>query len=167
MNKDKLTGLFWGVLVCGLITWTCRFCVNKPVPVVERSLVIDTVLFYKPVPQDSVVVRYVTKVLPVVPNTGNGISTRTDTMTGVADSAEVIIPITQKIYEDSIYKAYVSGYDVALDSIAVYSKTVTIREKELTTKQPRLGFGIICGAGYGRQGLSPFIGMGVYYRIGK
>lgn len=167
MNNDKLTGLFWGVLICGLVTWTFRFCGNKSVPVVERSLVIDTVLFYKPVPHDSVVVRYVTKVLPVVPNTGNGISTRTDTMTGVADSAEVIIPITQKIYEDSTYKAFVSGYDVALDSIAVYNKTVTIREKELATKQPRLGFGIICGAGYGRQGLSPFIGMGVYYRIGK
>lgn len=123
------------------------------------DMVVDTVEYYKPVPRDSVVVRYETTLMPTV--------STADSDTAIHDSAEVVIPITQKIYEDSTYKAYVSGYDVALDSISVYHKTVTIREKELTTKQSRLGFGIICGAGYGGQGFTPFMGIGVYYRIGK
>jgi hypothetical protein len=121
--------------------------------------VIDTVEYPKPVLRDSVVVRHETRLLPTVPASGN------DTV--VHDSVEVVIPITQKIYEDSTYKAFVSGYDVTLDSISVYRKTVTIRERELITKHSRVGWGIVCGAGYGRQGFSPYIGVGVYYRIGR
>lgn len=121
--------------------------------------VIDTVEYPKPVLRDSVVVRHETRLLPTVPASGN------DTV--VHDSVEVVIPITQKIYEDSTYKAFVSGYDVSLDSISVYRKTVTIRERELITKHSRVGWGIVCGAGYGRQGFSPYIGVGVYYRIGR
>lgn len=121
--------------------------------------VIDTVEYPKPVLRDSVVVRYETRLLPTVPASGND--------TAVHDSVEVVIPITQKIYEDSTYKAFVSGYDVTLDSISVYRKTVTIRERELITKHSRVGWGIVCGAGYGRQGFSPYIGVGVYYRLGK
>lgn len=127
---------------------------------VVHKIVVDTVKYSKPVLRDSVVVRYKTKLMPIVPVSGN------DTVI-IHDSAEVVIPITQKIYEDSTYKAYVSGYDVALDSISVYSKSVTIRERELITKHPRLGWGIVCGAGYCRQGFSPYIGIGVYYRLGK
>lgn len=121
--------------------------------------VIDTVEYPKPVLRDSVVVRHETRRLPTVPASDN------DTV--VNDSVEVVIPITQKIYEDSTYKAYVSGYDVTLDSISVYRKTATIRERELITKHSRVGWGIVCGAGYGRQGFSPYIGVGVYYRIGR
>lgn len=121
--------------------------------------VIDTVEYPKPVLRDSVVVRHETRLLPTVPASGND--------TAVHDSVEVVIPITQKIYEDSTYKAFVSGYDVTLDSISVYRKTVTIRERELITKHSRVGWGIVCGAGYGRQGFSPYIGVGVYYRIGR
>ncbi|MDO4309931.1 MAG: hypothetical protein Q4C43_04305 [Prevotella sp.] len=122
--------------------------------------VIDTVEYPKPVLRDSVVVRHETRLLPTVPASDNDTAAHDD-------SAEVVIPITQKIYEDSTYKAYISGYDVALDSISVYHKTVTIRERELITKHSRVGWGIVCGAGYGRQGFSPYIGIGVYYRLGK
>lgn len=118
--------------------------------------VVDTVEFYKPVPRDSVVVRYKTIILPTEATLNN------DTLPH--DSAEVVIPITQKIYQDSTYKAYVSGYDVALDSISVYSKTVTIRETSVMPS-PRVSVGLIGGVGCGRQGLSPFIGIGVSYRL--
>lgn len=131
-------------------------------PVIHETVVdtvIDTVEYPKPVLRDSVVVRHETRLLPTVPASGND--------TAAHDSVEVVIPITQKIYEDSTYKAYVSGYDVTLDSISVYRKTVTIRERELITKHSRVGWGIVCGAGYGRQGFSPYIGVGVYYRLGK
>lgn len=118
--------------------------------------IVDTVEYYMPVQRDSVVIRYKTRLLPTVPSSGN------DTVTH--DSAEVVIPITQKIYQDSTYKAYVSGYDVALDSISVYSKTVTIRETSVMPS-PRVSVGLIGGVGCSRQGFSPFIGIGVSYRL--
>lgn len=50
-----------------------------------------------------------------------------DTIRIEADSARTVtLPITQKHYsEDSIYDAWISGYDPNLDSIRIYEKTNT------------------------------------------
>lgn len=72
----------------------------------------------------------------------------------------VYLPITQKIYKDSLYTAYVSGYCAKLDSIEVYSKTRTmfIRER---AKRKRFGLGVQAGYGFSGNKVSPYIGIGV------
>ena len=74
----------------------------------------------------------------------------------------VFLPVIQKEYSTLDYHAWVSGYNAALDSIDVFPKTVYVTQK---IPARRWGLGIIGGYGAGRSGLSPYIGVGVYYRI--
>ena len=89
---------------------------------------------------------------------------------GGADSANVRLPISQRVYRDSSYTAWVSGYKPSLDSIHTYNKMVyTTRTIERTiTKPPRKwGIGINAGYGYGVNSklFEPYIGVGVTYVI--
>ena len=81
----------------------------------------------------------------------------------------VIIPISQKVYEDSLYTAYVSGYRAKLDSIRVRERIVTehIRESITRTKTKKYGFGLVGGMGYGvtKRNLDIFIGIGGYVNL--
>ena len=139
-----------------------------------RVTVTDTVPFYQPVPKDSLVIRYVTKVLPV--SSREDSEARDTEMvaiasqhTGHGDSMSVEVPISQKKYETEQYRAYVSGFEPSLDSIFVYQKTVTERVAVTPqhTKQPRIGFGMVAGAGYGviNKQADVFVGGAVYIRI--
>ena len=65
--------------------------------------------------------------------------------------AVVEVPYEQKVYaRDSMYKAWVSGFNVNLDSIRIYFKSVTVTETiEKTIKDnKRFGIGPYVGAGY-------------------
>lgn len=91
-------------------------------------------------------------------------------MIKVPDSVDVTLPITQRMYRDSNYTAWVSGYKPSLDSIHTYNKMVyTTRTIERTiTKPPRKwGIGISAGYGYGINSklFEPYIGVGVTYVI--
>lgn len=90
-----------------------------------------------------------------------------DTLTMKGDSVE--IPITQKVYEDSLYTAYVSGYRSNLDSIKVRERVVTtkITETRTETEFRRWNIGITAGYGYGirEKQLDFFIGVGVTYNL--
>lgn len=72
------------------------------------------------------------------------------------------LPILQKVYSTPNYKAWVSGYNAALDSISIFPKTVYVTKK---IPEKRFGIGITVGYGIGRNGLSPYVGIGGYYRI--
>lgn len=76
----------------------------------------------------------------------------------------VYLPITQKIYKDSLYTAYVSGYRAKLDSIEVYSKmqTVFVRER---AKRKRFGLGVQAGYGFSGNKATPYVGVGVSYNF--
>ncbi|MBY2899355.1 hypothetical protein AE938_10840 [Bacteroides fragilis] len=76
----------------------------------------------------------------------------------------VYLPITQKIYKDSLYTAYVSGYRAKLDSIEVYSKTRTMFVRE-RAKRKRFGLGVQVGYGFSGNKASPYIGVGVSYNL--
>lgn len=92
-----------------------------------------------------------------------------DTIT-VHDSVFVDLPREQAFYQDTTYRAWVSGYRPALDSIEVYQNTriVTITE---TVTEPRRRWGFGVSAGYGiavRQGgveLAPYVGVGISYNF--
>ena len=121
-----------------------------------KVTVVDSVKKSFPVSVDSFVVRYITKSLPIA----------SDSVTKQlrSDSVKVQIPISQKVYEDTLYRAYISGYEPNLDSITIKQRityiTHTIRDKE---SRFRIGF----QAGYGLtpKGMQPYVGVGLSYRL--
>lgn len=102
---------------------------------------------------DSVPVPYkVTEFVPI-----RRMLQTTDTM---RDSVEVYVPIRQVEYRDTAYRAWVSGYDVRLDSIEVYRPTITVTR----WKHKRWGLGVQVGVGWNGK-IEPYVGVGVSYNI--
>lgn len=79
-----------------------------------------------------------------------------------SDSVTISLPITQKVYRDSTYTAYVSGFDAKLDSISVYSKMITVTRREPPTA---FTFGVNAGYGITPAGMQPYLGLGVQYNF--
>ena len=73
------------------------------------------------------------------------------------DSAEVIIPITERTYEDSTYKAIVRGYNPELVSLDIYQSTIT---KTITkTKNPKITVSAGVYGGFGSKGADYGLGI--------
>ncbi|MBQ0154754.1 MAG: hypothetical protein KBS70_08255 [Bacteroidales bacterium] len=70
----------------------------------------------------------------------------TDTLR-LRDTLFVALPIERKVYEDSTYRAIVSGYHASLDEIQVYQRTQTIYERVERTKKQRWTLGVSAGVG--------------------
>lgn len=79
-----------------------------------------------------------------------------------SDSVTISLPITQKVYRDSTYTAYVSGFDAKLDSISVYSKMITVTRRE---PPPAFTFGVQAGYGITPAGMQPYLGLGFQYNF--
>lgn len=78
----------------------------------------------------------------------------------IREPVYIPVPITQKEYSTDNYRAWVSGYKPSLDSVWVYPEKIIIREKPR-----RWGIGVIAGYGIGQNGLSPYVGVGGYWRV--
>lgn len=127
---------------------------------VTTKISYDTIPYYMTVPVDSYITRYEVVKLPAVRDTITDSLIYKDTL--VYDSVNVVVPITQKKYEDSTYTAYISGFRPNLDSINIYRKTIY----QTITEKPRpFGIGIVGGYGYGSKGFTPFFGVGIYYKL--
>lgn len=130
---------------------------SKKVCDTTKVTIVDSVKKSFPVPVDSFVVRYITKSLPIARDSAT-------TKHLVSDSVKVQIPISQKVYEDTLYRAYVSGYEPNLDSITIKQRTTyithTIRDKE-----SRFGIGLQAGYGLTPKGMMPYFGVGLSYRL--
>lgn len=109
---------------------------------------IDTLIERFPEPVKEVVTKYVS--LPP------------DTVIKYMKGDTIYIPVSQKEYLTSDYHAWVSGYNAALDSINVFPKTMYITKR---IPARRWGLGVTAGYGVGKHGLSPYVGIGGYYRI--
>ena len=82
---------------------------------------------------------------------------------------DTVVMREQAVYEDSLYRAWVSGYRPRLDSIEVYPKTVyqTVTNDiyhpvVIKSKKKRWGFGL--QAGYGYPG-GYYVGGGISYDL--
>ena len=132
---------------------------SKKVCDTTKVTIVDSVKKSFPVPVDSFIVRYVTKPLAVARD-----CVAKDTTQPVNDSIKVQIPISQKVYEDTLYRAYVSGYEPKLDSITIKQRTTyithTIRDKE-----SRFRIGLQAGYGLTPKGMMPYFGVGLSYRL--
>lgn len=117
----------------------------------------DTVRW--PIVRDSVVTRYVTRRFAV---------TRVDTLkqcdtVRAVDTVEVSLPIVQKVYRDTNYTAWVSGYEPRLDSISVRHRTII--ETRTVRERGRWGVGLGVGLGVGSRGPGVGVGFGVFYKL--
>jgi len=136
----------------------------------HREIYIDTIPYRQPVPVDSIVLRYVTEKLPLADNKNEPVDTiAINTLAVVTsqetkDSVEVVIPITQKVYEDSTYRAYVSGYHPALDSIDIFRRNEVVYIRS-PTKPKRWGIGIQVGYGITPKRAEQYIGIGISYNL--
>ncbi len=137
---------------------------EKDAVITEQVIrVYDTVRVYKPVIKDSLVVRYEKRRLPLYQDTtGLDPYIMCDTI-WYPDSADVVLPVTQKTYEGDGYKAFVSGYDARLDSLLVSKELTTVIRTATRTKRKHWGFSAGVQAGYGvtKNGMSPYAGVGV------
>lgn len=137
----------------------------------DTLVVHDTIRIVEPIPTEEDVVRYDTVSFPVVeselkskpkgelkniPIFNELDSTSNLTSNLFQDSVKVVIPITERIYEDSTYKAVVRGYNPELVSLDIYNKTVyypviinkTVKPKIVVSAGVYGGFGWK-GADYG------------------
>ena len=133
-------------IIVGLLSVVALWGWLRPTEATEGStetvVVYDTIPYYKPILKDSVIKKYITVKLPVAEPQDIVIEREDSIVT--KDSVKVQIPISQKVYQDSLYKAYISGYRAELDSIFIYQKETTITIKP---KPKRWHIGL--GAGYG------------------
>ena len=155
-----------------------------------KTTFVDTIPFYKPVPKDSTVIKFVTVRVPAAddkednfpnksvtelpenvqkfPESGKNLQDSVQNFgKTVPDSVNVVLPITQKVYDDANYTAYVSGYNPSLDSLIfkMPREVVTIKEY---SKPKRWSVGVQVGYGVTLKGtpqFAPYVGVGVSYNL--
>ena len=111
----------------------------------------DTVPDYHPVPKDSVRLKYVTRWLPrAVHDTVYPENYAQDFVEIMHDTVAVQVPITSKHFGGKNYDAYVSGFEVNMDSIFVYNETQLITETITRMKPPnKWSLSVNAGVDYG------------------
>lgn len=122
---------------------------------VDTLRIRDTVLIERPVPVE---VRMVDTMLVAVADTIR-----------LSDTVYLRLPREIKQYEDSLFRAQVSGYRPELDWIEVYPQTVYLTKVVKTPSVRRWGLGLQAGYGAyvaaGQVRLAPYLGVGVSYSI--
>lgn len=160
--KDGLSKLFIAIAIASLVL-NAYFLTRKQHETVKRTTIIT---------------ERIDTIRDTVPQliTETFIKHQKDTMfvtEFINDTVAIVnVPITQKVFaKDSVYKAWVSGYDQNLDSLRVYFKSTTITERVEITKKDnrRFGVGPYVGVGYNfnNKKVDYSVGIGVSYNIFK
>lgn len=131
---------------------------TPPVTVVKTQtdtiIVRDTITAYKPTPVNVYVVDTLWYEVPVYAGR--------DTV-----YMEAALPKTRKVYQDSTYRAVVSGFMPSLDTISVFQRTQIVTNTVTVERDaPRLSWGVQAGVGADPHGMAPYIGVGIQYRLG-
>lgn len=150
--EAKLLIIFITVLIC---LKCCYFNNRKeePIPQTDTIAIIkrDTITIIKPQP----VIRYVDKIVR-------------DTLYSV-DSilVPVDVPIETKVYQDSNYRAVISGYRPQLDTISIFNKNQIHTINKITYKTKRINFSPSIGFGYGMFGkkFDMYVGFSINYNF--
>ena len=137
--------------------WAIKRDISGYAERVDTLVIRDTIVQEKPVYRTISQVR--TEYVPVC-----------DTIR-IQDTLFVPVPVETKVYEDSLYRAEVSGYRASLDRLEIYqqeriiTQTIPVQVKE----RKRWGIGVQAGYGVstpnGKPVLSPYIGIGVSYDL--
>ena len=146
--KYILLGVIAGLVIYFINGWvSCHRTTDKEVITITDTLVLtDTIIKFRPKPYKVTIID--TIYLPQQP--------QYDTL------------IRQEVtYKDSTYTAVVGGIEPYLKSIEIYPKTIYVNNNTTTTikVRSRFGLGVQAGYGYGRNGLQPYVGVGVQYNL--
>lgn len=153
-NLIYILGLIFGAFLVSLV-W--RRCADNTE--VVSDTIIKIVKVDRPIVRESTIVKYEVIRLPIVAK-----DTICDT---IKDSVFVEVPIEQKVYSDSNYTAWVSGYRPRLDSISITHTEVSHKLVNNNSEgSKRLFIGIQVGYGITPRGMQPYLGLGVSYKFG-
>lgn len=137
------------------------FCLGGVVATKTNSLPPTTVTHIDTIRVDSIIVDTVYKdkvVYDYLPMFVKG-DTITDTLTFI-DTVFVQIPIQQYIARDTNYYVEVEGYKVKFKKIEFYPDVeIVVEDKD------RWSLGVQTGYGMGKNGLQPYIGVGLSYNF--
>ena len=155
--KYILLGVIAGIVICLLNGWaSCHRTTDKEVITVTDTLVLtDTIIKFQPKPYKVTIID--TIYLPQQPQQPQK-----------PQQPQIDTLIRQEvIYKDSTYMAVVGGIEPYLKSIEIYPKTIYVNNNTTTTikVRSRFGLGVQAGYGYGRNGLQPYVGVGVQYNF--
>lgn len=161
------------VLICaayGIYTFVRPATSSAPPPVRRDTLIIrDTLRISRPVLVRDEVVRYVTVRVRDSSNLANIGKDSADVPPAAdhfPDTAKmVMLPITQQVYRDSSYTAWVSGYAAALDSIHIHRPTHYLYNIHRPAPSRRWSFGLQGGIGLTPKGVQPYVGVGFSIRL--
>ena len=155
--KMKSNFIFWAVLIVSvLLNVFLATIVNsqRTTDISADPLVVhDTIRIVEPQIVKEEVVRYEMVILPVIDTI-----VKIDTIDSV-DSAKVVIPITERTYEDSTYKAVVRGYNPELVSLDIYRQQTTVYRQQ--TRKPKVVISAGVYGGFGVKGADYGLGISV------
>ena len=155
--KYILLGVITGIVICLINGWvSCHRTTDKEVITITDTLVLtDTIVKMQPKPYKVTIID--TIYLPQQPQQPQK-----------PQQPQYDTLIRQEItYKDSTYTAVVGGIEPYLKSIEIYPKTIYVNNNTTTTIKVRSRFGLGVQAGYGlsRNGLQPYVGVGVQYNL--
>lgn len=154
-NLIYILGLIFGAFLLSLFWRRCADNTEVVSDTIFRVVKVD-----RPIVRESTVVKYKVVRLPIAADT----ICVSDT---IKDSVFVEVPIEQKVYSDSNYTAWVSGYRPSLDSIKITHTEVSFHNKLVNNNgSKRLFLGIQVGYGITPRGMQPYLGLGVSYKFG-
>ena len=81
------------------------------------------------------------------------------------DTIYAVLPREQVVWEDSLARVYASGINPEVDSVFHYRTEKVINHIVPVKVQSRWGLGVQGGVGFGKDGLTPYVGVGVSYNI--
>ncbi len=154
-------------------------CEPKSEPKSDTIYIHDTIRIVEPTPTEEDVVRHDTASFPMVGQSepkgelenipicneldsigrlSNGLSNGLSN-----DSAKVVIPITERTYEDSTYKAVVRGYNPELVSLDIYNRTLYYPVVEKAEVKPKVA--IVVGPYFGVDGDGLSLGLSITFGV--
>lgn len=148
LKKMRVSHVLGVLLLCFISFLFGKTCKKQEI---IHDIEIDTIIQPIPVPQYIVDVGEVEIPFPM------DAIVKKDT---IKDTVYINIPIQRKTYQTDDYRAVISGYRPNLDTMTIYHKREIIYEKSR-----RWGLGITAGYGLSKDGFSPCLSMGVFYRI--
>lgn len=160
MTRDlKYLLLLLTAVLCGFLLGNCgkdpRLDEVERVKIKVKTdtlKVVDTLKFYTPKPVKVFKIRHDTLRIAIA-----------------GDTLAAALPIESKVYKDSSYTAYISGYNAQLDSIYIRSPTtyITTNTEKIITRNKCFNIGVIGGFGLGlkSKAFEPFVGVGVSYSL--
>ena len=152
-----MLGVIAGIVIYFINGWvSCHRTTDKKVITITDTLVLTvTIIKFQPKPYKVTIID--TIYLPQQPQKPQK-----------PQQPQIDTLIRQEvIYKDSTYMAVVGGIEPYLKSIEIYPKTIYVNNNTTTTIKvhSRFGLGVQAGYGLSRNGLQPYVGVGVQYNL--